>query len=98
MTKVSVSYFAFTKKFNLEEACKKIILSGLLLIEHLFKALYFARYQWHFFMNLLDMEILAQVMYKLLPNWNRFYDLFIRIFFLFLQGEPLKPSSGEYSK
>ena len=54
MTKVSVSYFGFTKEFNLEEACKKIILSGLLLIEHLFciKHCILPDINGNFFMNL----------------------------------------------
>lgn len=63
----------------------------------------------NFFANLSDMEILTLVTYKRLFNSNSFYHSFIcstsnlvsnnaQRFFLFLQGEPLKPSPGEYSK
>ena len=42
--RLSFSYFGCRKAFNWKEAWK--IMSGLLLVGHLFKAVYFARYQW----------------------------------------------------
>ena len=69
------------------------MISWLLLVGHLFKGVYFARYQWQIFYEFIehrDTSTSGPPTINLILNEQGFL--------LFLQGEPLKPSSGEYSE
>ena len=107
--KLSVSYFGCRKVFNWR-GLQKIIICGLLLIAHLVKAVYFARYLWQVFYEFVghgdtytsDLQTIycfietCFIVLLLCSTINLVLNP--QGFLLFLQGQPLKPSSGEYFK